>query len=258
VPQNHYLNLGAGRVILPGERPAHHALVPEAHYAYPLHLNIDRNPAPGIDCVMDLFAYPWPLESDSYDGALLSHLVEHIPHEINLRHFQQEQYERSYEEQIQPSEGRWQTLEIRYPSDEHIAHARRMDELSKMQDGWFAFWSELHRVLTDGAIVHVLAPYGLSHGWLADPSHTRPIVEGTFSHSMKPDPKAPFEYSTGGLHFEVENISYGLSPAYAHMAPLPTDPPDVQQSKSSTLDHLMHSQLNVASEIYAKLRSVKS
>lgn len=240
--QRPYLNLGAGRIILPGDKPAHHALVPDAFYTYPCFVNIDRNPAPGIDKVMDLFTYPWPLPSNSFDGALLSHLVEHIPHETKL----------SWSDVcLLPDERETEMGQA------IISHNNRAEQLRNMQDGWFAFWSELYRVLTPGARVHVLAPYATSHGFLGDPSHTRPITEQVFQHSMKPDPDAPFEYATGNIHFEVRDMRFGLMPYYQHIAPLPTDPPDVAQAKSVQLDHLLHSQWNVVSDLYCCLECVK-
>src|SRR5688572_6772440 len=72
--QRPMLNLGCGRIILPAPRPAHHALIDAAIYDYPYWHNVDRNQQPGVNQVLDLFQYPWPLESDAYDGALLSHI----------------------------------------------------------------------------------------------------------------------------------------------------------------------------------------
>ena len=67
------LNLGCGRLIFPTlDKPAHHTLLPDAIYTYPDWLNVDRNQQPGVDKVVNLFEYPWPLESDAYDGALVS------------------------------------------------------------------------------------------------------------------------------------------------------------------------------------------
>lgn len=220
--QKKYLNLGAGRIILPDDRPAHHGLVDPAIYSYPLYWNVDRNMQPGIDQCIDLFTYPWPLESNSYDGALLSHLCEHIPHEIKLN------------------------IEV----GETSAATEKLNtgayDLGKMQDGWYAFWAELYRVLTDGAVVHVLSPYGWSQGAITDPTHTRLLTEQTFTHSMKPDPNSPFAYQTGGIHFELLDTRFNITELFRHLVDDQTE-----------LTRALQTRLNVAYEFYVKLQVVK-
>ena len=226
--QRSYLNLGAGRISLPQtSKPAHWGLIPDAVTRYPLFVNVDRNPQPGINCVVDLFSYPWNLPSDSFDGAIAAHLVEHIPHEIRLSDYGTD-FKRSIEE-----------------NDDYITP--RAAELRKCQDGWFAWWAELYRVLTPGAIVHVLSPYATSAGFLGDPSHTRPITEQTLLHSMRPNPDAPFEYATGGIHFElVGSPSYAIEPEFAHLI-----------DKPERLAYAVRHQWNVVTEMYMALECVK-
>lgn len=210
--QKPYLNGGCGRIILPGPRPAHHGLVDESIFMYPLWVNADRNPQPGVDCVTDLFQLPWPFETDSFDGALFGHFMEHVPHEIRLRD-----------------------------------DSPRAKELAQMQDGWYAIWSEVHRVCTPGAIVHVLSPYGWSQGASVDPTHTRLIFEHTFTHSMAPDPTSPFEYQTGGLHFEMEGPAvFHITEMFQHLR---DDPAEFTRA--------LQTRLNVVYELYVKLRVVK-
>lgn len=160
-----YLNLGCGKIHLPALRPAHHVLVDSTIYDYPYWLNIDHSTNVGADMNFDLFTYPWPLPSDSYDGALLAHIVEHIPHPIRA-------------------------------FDYNVSLPNRADELRQLPDGFYAFFSELHRVLRHGAVAHVLCPYGLSVGAMQDPTHTRFIVANTFSY-LYADPNAPFDKSYG-------------------------------------------------------------
>ena len=222
--QHPYLNLGAGRIILPGERPFHHALVDPAIYNYPLWHNVDRNKQSGIDECADVFTYPWPWADNSYDGALLSHLVEHIPHEVKI-----------------------DRRVIAGHSDEVRPGYDRREALLPMQDGWYAFFAELYRVLTDGAVAHILSPYGWSQGAITDPTHTRLLSEHTFTHSMAPDPNSPFEYQTGGIHFEM------TQPAVFHMTEmfqhLKDDPVELTRA--------LQTRINVAYEFYVKLRVVK-
>jgi len=228
-----YLNLGCGRIILPASRPIHHALVPEGIYSFPEWENIDRNKADGVDQVFDLFCYPWPLKSNSYGAALLSHLVEHCPHEIKTR--------------IIPP----------YDWDGDFDWSKRVSELENMQDSWYCLFAELYRVLKPGAMVHILSPYGWSDGAITDPTHTRYVTERTFTHSMQPDPDSPFEYATGGINFRMEAHSFGLTPYFAHLAPLPYDSPATLSNKNTLLTEALATHLNVVSDIYVKLECIK-
>lgn len=220
-----YLNLGCGRIILPAPRPYHHGLVDEGIYAYPLWTNADRNAEPGVDCVMDAFTYPWGFEDNSFDGALLSHLAEHIPHEIRVR----------------------QNYQARSPFSGDGEHARRAKELLACQDGWYAFFAELYRVLTPGALVHILSPYGWSQGALTDPSHTRYLTEHAFTHSMQPDPDSPFKYETGGIHFRMTRpASFNITEMFAHLV-----------NEPERLRFALMTQINVVYEMYVQLEVVK-
>lgn len=234
-----FLNLGCGRTHLPGERPAHHALVPADIYSGREWVNVDRVGNVGADKVFDLFAYPWPLDDNSYDGALLSHLCEHIPHEIKSQDSQS-----------------WIANGFDSPDKDDL-YFKLYRRVASLQDGWFAFFAELYRVLTPGAEVHILSPHARSDGAISDPTHTRYLLPDSFQHSMVPNPDAPFEYATGGIHFEMEKCHYGLQSNYKHLMPQPTEPLDVQQSKSVQLEHLMLSQNNIVAEFYVRLKVVK-
>ena len=78
------LNLGCGRIIMPTMQPVHHRMLPESLYTDRdiQWDNVDQHAMPGVTVATDLFRYPWPLESDAYDVALATHLVEHIPHAV--------------------------------------------------------------------------------------------------------------------------------------------------------------------------------
>lgn len=160
-----YLNLGCGKIHLPCEKPGHHALVEDTLYNYRPWVNVDHSTNVGADMNFDLFTYPWPLPSDSYDGALLAHIVEHIPHPIHT-------------------------------VNNELLLPHRANELRQLPDGFYAFFSELHRVLRRGAVAYVLCPYGLSVGAMQDPTHTRFIVANTFDY-LYADPNAPFDKSYG-------------------------------------------------------------
>lgn len=163
-----YLNLGCGKTHLPAlDRPPGHEIVPPQMYAYPNWINIDKVEGVGADYVFDLFTYPWPLEDNCASGALCAHILEHIPHEIILR-----------DGAIKPHE------------------AERFHRLSRLQDGWYAFWAELYRVLEHGSMVYTLAPYGWSDGAITDPSHTRFLTANTFTHGLQSGDSRTFRYET--------------------------------------------------------------
>lgn len=225
--QKPFLNLGCGRVILPAPKPGHYGLIDEGITDYALWHNVDRNPEPGVDECLDIFRYPFPWADNSFDGALLAHIAEHIPHEIRKSGW---------------VEGdTWDTA-----AGDDLKQAR-WEDISELQDGWYAFYSELHRVLTPGAIIHVLSPYAWSQGGVTDPTHTRYLTEQTFTHSMQPDANSPFKYATGGLNLElVEEAKYNytnLAMPYAH------DPVMLTRARQTMI--------NITYELYVKLRVIK-
>lgn len=244
-----YLNLGCGRVIMP-TKPKHYGLVETSLLEYPTWWNVDRNPEPGVDQTLDIFAYPWPWDDNSFGGALCAHVVEHIPHDIRRSKITQAQadkmeaYRRS-QDVLLPGTQRDDPLRAHETYGWDYS-APRADELAGLQDGWYAFFAELHRVLVPDALIHVLSPYAWSAGAVTDPTHTRLITEHTFSHSMQPDPDSPFKYATGGLNLELQGFKFGLTPFFAHLA-------DSQER----MQYALQTQINVAYEIYAILKVIK-
>lgn len=218
-----FLNVGCGTIILPGPQPNHHLMVDAAIYSDEAWVNADRNMNPGVDVIFDAFRYPWPFADDSFDGALLAHIVEHIPHEICL-------------------------------ADD----SERAKELALAQDGWYAFMAELYRVLRPGAIAHILCPYGWSQGAITDPTHTRLITQHTFTHSLgEPEDGAPFTYNNLGVRYElVDSPKYRLTELFDHLKVREDDSPDLANAKSSQLVFEMQTRVNVAYEIYGQLRKV--
>lgn len=233
--QLRYLNLGCGRIILPAERPAHYALIDDITQ-YALWHNVDRNAEPGVDEVVDIFRYPFPWANNSFDGALCAHICEHIPHEIRIA-------KSSTDVQAALYAG----VKMGGDLDAALALRDRISVLETLQDGWYAFFAELHRVLTPGSIIHVLSPYAWSHGGVTDPTHTRLLTEHSFTHSMQPDASSPFKYATGGLNLELE------PPVRFHFSPLAQ--PYLQDE--AMLQRAIQTHINVVNELYVKLRVVK-
>lgn len=160
-----YINIGCGKVILPNAKPLHHAIIPDGVHDYPYWVNVDRLQTSDEVTVADMFSYPWAWDDNSFDGALLTHIVEHIPHEVNLQG--------------------------------DVEHPDRWMRLNRLTDGFYAFFAELHRVLTPGAVAHVIVPFAWSDGAMQDPTHRRYLVPQSFSYLL-PNPNAPFELEALG------------------------------------------------------------
>lgn len=226
--QKPFLNLGCGRIILPAPKPAHHNLIPDGIHEFALWHNVDRNPQPGVDEVADVFRYPFPWADNSFDGALLTHLCEHIPHEIravNLPYIQND---------------------VAAVAAEFLLR-ERYEAIANLQDGWFAFFSELYRVLTPDSLIHIISPYAWCDAAVGDPTHTRLLTPASFKHSMEPDPNAPFAYETGGLNLKMDDMpAMNLTAEYQHLLGRP-----------ELLKQALSSHLNVCYEFYVRLRVIK-
>lgn len=223
-----------------------------AVYAYPLWLNVDKVEGVGADKVFDLFRYPWPLKDESFDGAVLGHIAEHIPHAINI-----------HEERVPPA---GVVLRGGMMFDEktgarvRVEEARtRNDFLRGLQDGWFAFWAEMWRVLTPGARVHVISPYGWSDGAITDPTHTRMLTINTFKHAMSPENNGgeSFRYETGCNFNMVGEPVYRITPMFEHLLARPEDDAATKERKGRALQMAMMTQINVAYDFYVQLEAVK-
>jgi len=171
------INLGCGTVILPCERPHHHRALPEELYTNAAIQwdNADWNGQPGVNIVCDLFDYPWRhqatgevIPDNTYDVAIASHIVEHIPHHV-------------------------------------VENGQFIPHHPQYQDGWFAWFSELWRVLKKpGGMAHILVPYAYSNSGVADPSHTRYIIPATFGYFDTEYNGSPFVYRSKMRWHEVD------------------------------------------------------
>jgi len=240
-----FLNLGCGTTHFPSAKPAGHDMIPDDIYSYPLWVNVDKVNGVGADKVFDLFTYPWPLEDNSFDGAICAHILEHIPHEIKI-----DTGNIKMGTALSDSDPVDKTVNMSFdPSDvyKQISHIK---VLQTLQDGWYAFMSELYRVLTPGALVHIVSPYGFSDGGITDPSHTRYLTMNTFTHSMTPEVSdgATFKYNNGGINFVIDgNPQYRITP-YGKL---------LQERTGFTYDLLMGTNLNVCYDFYLTLKAVK-
>jgi hypothetical protein len=158
----------------------------------------------------------------------LGHIAEHIPHEIKQS---------------------LATNFIKNGMDSENFEAfyfERYKELSILQDGWYAFFSELYRVLTPGAIVHIISPYAWSQGTVTDPTHTRLLTEHTFSHGLAPDQyTGTFKYNID-CNFAIDGHQLRYSP---WAQPFMNDP--------DMLATAIMTRINMVYDFYVKLRAVK-
>lgn len=217
-----YLNLGCGKTHLPSAKPPGHNAVDDAIYSYPSWVNVDKVEGVGADLTFDLFRFPWPLPDNCFDGALLAHIAEHIPHEIQ------------------------RSFDVFLDDERQEEHENRWQRLCRLQDAWYAFFGELHRVLTPGAIVHLVSPYGWSDGGITDPTHTRLLTINTFTHGLQSGDSETFKYETACNFKIAAPPTYTPTPLYAHLA----NSPDMFQ-------HAMMTQLNVVYDFYIQLQAVK-
>lgn len=170
------LNIGCGRVIFPLSRDND---VPYKAHLEPLHdsvfepgwVNIDKYKNPGVDEVVNLFAFPWirssngsPWNDDTVDEIYCGHIVEHIPHQVRVS---------------TPMPLNW---------------SKRYNEMVNEYDGFFVFFAEAYRILKPDGLIYIRCPYGMGTPALSDPTHTRYIVPGSFSYLAGQDGDAPFDY----------------------------------------------------------------
>ena len=224
-PKLPMLNLGCGKTHLPSAKPAGHEMVDEAIYDYPLWVNVDKVEGVGADKTFDLFAYPWPLEDNSYDGALLGHVVEHIPHEIT----------------------RNEAIDLNIGNN-----LERMINLKRMQDGWYAFFSELYRVLTPGALILIVSPYGFSDSSITYLRHTYYTTMNTYTYAMSLEigDGSKFKYNNGGINLVIEGQPIYRFTPYAKQI-------FEYHHEYFPLDMLVGMYNNIVYDFYVKLKVIK-
>ncbi len=109
---------------------------------------VDYINMPGVKHVVNLFAFPWPFETDSVAEIHCSHFMEHVP-------------------MIEVDET---GLEV------PAGHG---------QDLLFRFWDEMYRILVPGGFATVVVPSGRSNRAFWDPTHRRFFMEEKFLFASK-------------------------------------------------------------------------
>lgn len=224
------LNLGAGKVIFP--------LTDREHVPWPEHLNplpdsvfepgwvnVDKYPNPGIQEVIDLFRFPWirssngnPWNADSVHEIHASHIVEHIPHQVSAA------------DGLPPA--------LRHQFVKQTEHL----------DGFFVFFAECWRILKPDGLVYVRCPWGPGVPGMADPSHTRYLIPGSFSYLANDNSDAPFDYHLPLRFALAEPVVLRLHEPHASQ---------VAKMELAEAEQLVYMHFNVADEIRVVLRAVK-
>jgi hypothetical protein len=230
------LNIGCGKVLLPGPRPGHHTLVDDI-YSLPDWHNVDRNMLPGVDEAVDTFSYPWPWPDNSFDGALAAHIVEHIPHEARIPALGGDPYGALLN--CGP-----------YWAQNVTVWRKRAEYLAGLQDGWFVWFSELYRVLKPGALAHILVPHGHSDGALGDPTHTRYVLPHTFGYFDADG--GTFEYAIGSNWRIAGEISYHITEMFQPLLNAALNDGDTRP-----LQEAIMLQNNAVYEFYVRLEALK-
>lgn len=172
------LNLGAGRATFPTKPDNPYT----AHLMYAIETscpealddavqwtNVDRINGPNINEVINLWRLPWlkadgrPYPDNTFDVVWLSHIVEHIPHDMR----------------INPNA---------HTLDAYLTKLAQSDG-----DMWWGWFYEVWRILKPGGRMCIIAPHAFSYGGVGDPTHTRYLTPNTFSY-FTPNPDAPFDY----------------------------------------------------------------
>ena len=194
------LNLGCGRLAFPLDRATVESIPYYENHLYPLPdtvfepgwVNIDHYHLDGVNEVIDLFRFPFvrstngnPFNDGTIDEFYISHLIEHIPHRVEV---------------AGKIPFNWQ---------------RRYAEMIERMDGFFLFFAEIYRLAKPDALVYIRCPFANSVPALADPSHTRYIVPGTFGYLVDHNPEAPFDYQLP-MNFELAStVSLRWTPQWA-------------------------------------------
>lgn len=172
------INLGCGRATFPTTREnpyTSHLMyavdggLPEALEDTVQWTNVDRINGPNINEVINLWRLPWvksdgrPWADNSFDFVWMSHIIEHIPHDIRIN------------------------------PNAHVIDGYLTKLAQQDGDGWWGWFYEVWRILKPGGQMHIITPYAFSIGAMGDPTHTRYIMPSSFGY-FAPNDNAPFDY----------------------------------------------------------------
>lgn len=125
----------------------------------------DKVAMEGVDAVVDLEQFPWPIESDSAEDIVCNHYVEHTPMDTYSKRILKATSESKDFEEFKNKIGK---IDINTPSD-----------------GLILFMDEVYRILKPGGKIKIVAPYYTSIRCWQDPTHRRAIGDATFLYFNK-------------------------------------------------------------------------
>lgn len=127
--------------------------------------NIDRSAAKGVEAIVDLEVFPWPIESNSAEEIVCNHYIEHIPMET---------YGKTLVKMIQKSSS-WEDFQSKVSEI----------DFSGPSDGLILFMNEIYRILKPGGTASFATPYYQGGILWQDPTHRRGITELTYKYFDK-------------------------------------------------------------------------
>ena len=128
-------------------------------------LNIDKADIKGVNAIIDLEDFPWPIESNSAKEIICNHYIEHIPMET---------YGKRLVKIIKASSS-WEQFQQRV----------NVIDLEGPSDGLILFMNEIYRILKPGGTVSFATPYYAGGILWQDPTHRRGITEITYKYFDK-------------------------------------------------------------------------
>ena len=136
-------------------------------------VGMDKRPLPSVDIVHDLEIFPYPLENESCLSIVGSHIVEHItPFSTDIRLIGLMN--------LLISKGLINPTEL-------YKFCGAVDDAPK----FLTFMNECWRLLKPEGRLMFALPYGVSNGFVQDPTHVNPCNEATWQYF---DPKYSLYY----------------------------------------------------------------
>lgn len=124
-------------------------------------IGVDARPLPGVDIVMDLEKYPWPIPSESASLVTCSHVLEHInPAKVDSRLVEL----------------------VKLLVAKKVLKQKDIDQyLGEMdfESSFVRFMDEVWRILKPGGEFMFKVPYAGTVGFYQDPTHINNITEAT-------------------------------------------------------------------------------
>lgn len=124
-------------------------------------IGIDNRKLPGVDIVLDLEIFPWPIPSEVASLVVSSHVLEHIPPSKVDVHLTQ--------------------LIALLVKKKKITAAEAKEWIGEtdFESTFIRFMDEVWRVLKPGGEFVFKVPYAGTTGYWQDPTHINPITEAT-------------------------------------------------------------------------------